>query len=437
MDVMKDLLESFGMIAVQHWELFGLENHYLNQDSKTHYVGYDKDLWYSTNHSARRYKQMTWDTSSNLAAILYNSSFGSVCEFLKIGFIYSENDGDEVEFRFCKQDIWTPTIGVTKLSSKTQSLWDNPQLPDYAKNISVSAKDVVYSAVSEYCLRKAYHGELSPIYSDDFARWRQKRLSEHLEKTIEEVQKDIDAAREIIRDAPDIFESSGEESCPYVKFKDFREKPVSITVNEAAAMDGVSLIYERAHQHGFKEVCTSHGTHGHVSAFWNWAMKSGEVTDLDGNALIGIAQGRLLHHESSTPTSDIVKILRPCVNKAMEEFGLKAGTLLKLNGPITLRGYINDPVKFTLAEKQSTLGVVLSNGFLLDNGSGYVGHENELDLRFHYVIAVPSACGEYMRKMRLNIARLCINLLHVNHQNERHLIDIFIDQNKHLYNWVM
>lgn len=445
MDILKEIADSCDLDVLREYEVFGRIEHCLANYEEI--IQYDYDAWidfedefyysdkyqfYDEYNDFRNYFEIE---KKRLDTTFNESSFGDVCGFLGIGFIYSKLDDGSYEFKFTKSG-WNEFF---ELSEKNQHLWDSPQLSELAQNVSVSAKDFIYGAASEISLRKAYHGELlDEIEPNDFAKWRLEKVAKHLGKTVEEARKDIDAAYEVICNAPDfIYSVNLDNGSKKYKTKNLRNIDVTTEIHEAAAMNGVSIIYEKVRINGHRYVHLAHGTPDHVYAFYHWARKSSEISKGEINLCRyrDIARARLRHREG-TEVSDVIEFLRPYVDKVAKQLGLKRGALLKIDGPINLMGAEG----FSLMKSQSAKCIVTSDSFVKTTTEAIkkfsYKDKDWVGLQFIYSVCISDDSG-YMRKYDLTLIELEIHSQYLTVENEQHLLNVIIEQNKHLLHWTL
>jgi hypothetical protein len=149
-------------------------------------------------------------------------------------------------------------------------------LPNQVRGVCIPA-DVVLIAAADHCLRAAYQGECPGVSPTDLAKWRIHSRVGFQERSIEDVLKDIELAKERLAKAPllSLGESASDMrgmTCP--------ELP------EAALLLGLSYIAGPISDPSGREKIICSGTAKQIAPFFEWAKKQG-LTDAYGDPARG------------------------------------------------------------------------------------------------------------------------------------------------------
>lgn len=179
-------------------------------------------------------------------------------------------------------------VGFSLNSDNKWVVWYNGYDNEKSYGVLVVPEDYVMAAAADHCLAAAYKGMCPGVHPDDLMRWRVESRSSFQRRSAEELLADIEAAREVLRSAPELVLDSRE--CDIVA-KDLRGIKVS-ELPEASAREGMCFVSDglKGSDGRTKVVCQS-GSHDQIYAFMEiWAPANGLV-DVYGDPARGFAGG--------------------------------------------------------------------------------------------------------------------------------------------------
>jgi hypothetical protein len=136
------------------------------------------------------------------------------------------------------------------------------------------------TAAADHCLRAAYQGECAGVSSSGLAKWRIQSRAGFQTRSVEDVLKDIELAKECLARAPLL--SLGEESVSDMRGPACPELP------EGSMRLGLSYIAGPLSDPSGRKKIVCSGTAEQIAAFFEWAKKEG-LTDAYGDPARGFA----------------------------------------------------------------------------------------------------------------------------------------------------
>lgn len=180
-------------------------------------------------------------------------------------------------------------------------------LAKLGKPVDIST-EILFTAAADHCLMAAYRGKCPGVDPDALMRWRAESRARHQGRSVEEVLADIEAAREALRNAPEIvlykrtcwvhrtyeplhLDCSSEDFCTTIFAKDMRGRHVP-ELTEASAREGICFIADGLpDKDGRVKIICQSGEPWKIRAFMeHWAPANG-LKDIYGDPARGFAGG--------------------------------------------------------------------------------------------------------------------------------------------------
>jgi len=147
-----------------------------------------------------------------------------------------------------------------------------------------------YVAAADHCLRAAYAGECPGVDPDKLARWRAVSRAAFQRRTVDEIEADVSAAMQALREAPEI-EIWLDDQGPPVVLADMRGEEVVRELPEAAARLGAGYTSGPLASPDGRLKFTCAGTPLQCHAWLQWTGET--LEDLYGDPMRGFVGGYL------------------------------------------------------------------------------------------------------------------------------------------------
>lgn len=143
-----------------------------------------------------------------------------------------------------------------------------------------------YVAAADHCLAAAYRGRCPGVSPDDLMAWRVASRARFQGRLVEDVLRDVEAAREALRSAPKVALVGGSSPVADLRGREIPELP------EAAAREGIAFLgTPRPGKDGRRKIVLQAASPEQVRAFLeSWAPAQG-LRELYGDPARGLAGG--------------------------------------------------------------------------------------------------------------------------------------------------